>query len=482
MSNNDEVELQTRASKTNEEKDEKNVVNLNPNNSMETTDQIHNAIQKLQLDLEGLGSDGNKISFVSSNGNSQPLSHHSVDSDQDSPDKDHSLKSKSAHNMDTGESAPKYRNRTTSVTGETIFKDHPSHDIMLNIKLGVRYSTGNQTARTKRELTLADFQFEQAKFFPSSGSADTPTHRSSDFKFKDYAPTAFRHIRGRFHIDEADYMLSIGGEGALKELPTPGKSGSLFYKTVDDKFLIKTISKQETVYFRDILAQYYNHVMQYHDTLLPRFFQLFQIKTNRGRKIRMVVMHNILPSYLKITERFDLKGSTFGRITTDEGRGKASVTLKDLDFLEMGKKIVLGTQKKQRLMRQLALDCNFLQNSKLMDYSLLVGVKHLTPELAKARYEQETQFSDRTAASRSMSPPPSFCLYSFDGALDATNEEDKPILVYCGIIDILQEYSMKKQIENLFKGARFDKRTISAVAPDQYAQRFSDYMKSRVFF
>eukprot|EP00298_Acanthocystis_sp_HF-20_P011672 c19513_g1_i3.p1 GENE.c19513_g1_i3~~c19513_g1_i3.p1 ORF type:complete len:497 (+),score=100.80 c19513_g1_i3:221-1492(+) len=405
----------------------------------------------------------------------------SIDSDQDQPDNNHPLKSKSSNTETSIESAPKFRNRGISVTGETVFKDHPSHEIMLNIKLGVRYSIGNQTAKTRRELTLADFQFQQVKNFPPGGSADTPPHRSTEFKFKDYAPAAFHHIRERFHIDEADYMLSIGGDGALKELPTPGKSGALFYKTVDDKFLIKTISKQETVYFRDILAHYYNHVMQHHDTLLPRFFQLFRIKTNRGRKIRMVVMHNILPSYLKITEKFDLKGSTFGRKTADETRNK-SVTLKDLDFLEMGKKIVIGTQKKQRLMRQLALDCNFLQNSKLMDYSLLVGIKPLSPELAKIRSEQEAEFSNKTAAARALSPPPSYCLFSFDGALEAKNEEDQPILVYCGIIDILQEYSMKKQMENLFKGARYDKRTISAVAPDQYALRFSDYMKSRVFF
>ncbi len=60
------------------------------------------------------------------------------------------------------------------------------------------------------------------------------------------------------------------------------------------------------------------HVMQHTDTFLPRFFQLFRIKTKRGNNIRMVVMHNILPSHLMITERYDLKGSTFGRRTADE--------------------------------------------------------------------------------------------------------------------------------------------------------------------
>jgi 1-phosphatidylinositol-4-phosphate 5-kinase len=277
-------------------------------------------------------------------------------------------------------------------------------------------------------------------------------------------------------------MLSIGGEGALREVPTPGKSGALFYKSTDDKFLIKTISKQEGHYFQDILAQYYNHIMMHHDTFLPRFFQLFRIKTNRGRSIRMVVMHNILPSNLNITERFDLKGSTFGRRTADELRQSESVTLKDLDFVEMGKRIIVGPSLKQRVFRQLSLDCTFLQTNKLMDYSLLVGISPLSPDLRALRRTQEAEYSRKMASFLAKSPPPSTTLFTFDGALEGKNHEGEPILIYCGIIDILQEYSMIKQMEHLFKGTKFDKHTISAVAPDQYSMRFTDYLKTRVFF
>jgi 1-phosphatidylinositol-4-phosphate 5-kinase len=73
-------------------------------------------------------------------------------------------------------------------------------------------------------------------------------------------------------------------------------------------------------------------------------------------------------------------------------------------------------------------------------------------------------------------------LFHYDGALECTNEEGQPVLVYCGIIDILQEYDVRKQLENAYKGARFDRHTISAVAPDVYAQRFRDYLQSVVFF
>lgn len=46
-------------------------------------------------------------------------------------------------------------------------------------------------------------------------------------------------------MDAADYMLSICGNDALRELSSPGKSGSFFYLTNDDRYMIKTMKKAE---------------------------------------------------------------------------------------------------------------------------------------------------------------------------------------------------------------------------------------------
>lgn len=48
-----------------------------------------------------------------------------------------------------------------------------------------------------------------------------------------------------FHIDAADYMMSICGDDSLKELSSPGKSGSIFYLSQDERFVIKTLRKAE---------------------------------------------------------------------------------------------------------------------------------------------------------------------------------------------------------------------------------------------
>lgn len=57
--------------------------------------------------------------------------------------------------------------------------------------------------------------------------------------------TYCRNLREMFKIDAADYMMSICGNDALRELSSPGKSGSVFFLSQDDRFMIKTLRKSE---------------------------------------------------------------------------------------------------------------------------------------------------------------------------------------------------------------------------------------------
>lgn len=55
-----------------------------------------------------------------------------------------------------------------------------------------------------------------------------------------------------FKLNAADYMMSICGDDGLREICSPGKSGSMFYLSHDDRFVIKTLRKSElkvTEYF-----------------------------------------------------------------------------------------------------------------------------------------------------------------------------------------------------------------------------------------
>jgi len=54
-----------------------------------------------------------------------------------------------------------------------------------------------------------------------------------------------RNLREMFKLDAADYMMSICGDDGLREISSPGKSGSIFYLSHDDRFVIKTLKRSE---------------------------------------------------------------------------------------------------------------------------------------------------------------------------------------------------------------------------------------------
>lgn len=89
-----------------------------------------------------------------------------------------------------------------------------------------------------------------------SGTSATPPHVFNDFKLKVYAPLGFKYLRKKFSLDEADFMHSIS-ETELKEISNPGASGSIFYKTSDDKYILKTVQYQECEFLKTLLAGIY---------------------------------------------------------------------------------------------------------------------------------------------------------------------------------------------------------------------------------
>jgi 1-phosphatidylinositol-4-phosphate 5-kinase len=211
----------------------------------------------------------------------------------------------------------------------------------------------------------------------STGNELTPSAKY-DFKFKDYAPWVFRHLRARFKLDPADYLMSLTSKYILSELGSPGKSGSFFYFSRDYKYIIKTIHHAEHKFLRKILKDYYNHVVENPNTLLSQFYGLHRVKIPYGRKIHFVVMNNLFPPHRDIHQTFDLKGSTVGRDFKEEDLEKnPRATLKDLNWLRRGLHLEFGPEKKKSFIEQMEKDVHLLQGLKIMDYSLLIGIHDL---------------------------------------------------------------------------------------------------------
>eukprot|EP01147_Barroeca_monosierra_P007148 gene7148-464_t len=315
-----------------------------------------------------------------------------VDAMQQQPQPQHRMRSTKSEMRSSGEESDggeysgrsrtkkeKKGHRTVNpVTGEVSYKKVKSTELMAAIQMGMRQAIGYTMQKKKRDILMQDFEEVESLYYPKEGTTTTPPHKFENFKFYTYAPRAYRHFREIFNIDTADFLLSMCHK-PLRELSNPGASGSLFWLSHDDQFIVKTIQQGEHRFLTKLLPQYYLNLHQNKRTLLPKFFAHFCYKSSSGRHIRFIVMNNILPSHLSYEERYDLKGSTKGRFASTNERKKNLPTLKDLDFNENHPEgISLPPQTYEHLRNTIHRDCLILRSYKIMDYSLLLGVHNVT--------------------------------------------------------------------------------------------------------
>ncbi|XP_007010967.2 PREDICTED: phosphatidylinositol 4-phosphate 5-kinase 6 [Theobroma cacao] len=399
---------------------------------------------------------------------------------------------------DTRGSLPQFK-MPMKKQGLTISKGHKNYELMLNLQLGIRHSVGRPGPAITLDLKPSAFDPKEKVWtkFPPEGSKHTPPHQSCDFKWKDYCPVAFRTLRKLFNVDAADYMISICGNDALRELSSPGKSGSFFYLTNDDRYMIKTMKKAEVKVLIRMLPAYYNHVRSFENTLVTKFYGLHCVKLTGAaqKKVRFVIMGNLFCTDYSIHRRFDLKGSSHGRTTAKpESEIDSTTTLKDLDL-----NYIFRLQKLwyQEFCRQVDRDCDFLEQERIMDYSLLIGFHFrevstpctsgvCTPtgngDCEKADKDKLLLSPSRLSSIRlgiSMPARAEKTLRKSDCEAQLVGESTGVIydvILFFGIIDILQDYDISKKLEHAYKSMQYDPTSISAVDPKQYSKRFRDFI------
>ncbi|XP_072457127.1 phosphatidylinositol 4-phosphate 5-kinase type-1 gamma isoform X3 [Notamacropus eugenii] len=384
--------------------------------------------------------------------------------------------------------------RGVDASGETTYKKTTSSTLRGAIQLGIGYTVGNLSSKPERDVLMQDFYVVESIFFPSEGSNLTPAHHYADFRFKTYAPVAFRYFRELFGIRPDDYLYSLCNE-PLIELSNPGASGSLFYVTSDDEFIIKTVMHKEAEFLQKLLPGYYMNLNQNPRTLLPKFYGLYCVQSG-GKNIRVVVMNNILPRLVKMHLKFDLKGSTYKRRASKKEKEKSIPTYKDLDFMQdMPEGLMLDADTFTALVKTLQRDCLVLESFKIMDYSLLLGVHNIDQQ------ERERQTEGAQSTSDEKRPVGQKALYSTAmesiqggaargesidtddtmGGIPAVNGRGERLLLHIGIIDILQSYRFIKKLEHTWKALVHDGDTVSVHRPSFYAERFFKFMSNTVF-
>jgi 1-phosphatidylinositol-4-phosphate 5-kinase len=140
-----------------------------------------------------------------------------------------------------------------------------------------------------------------------------------------------------------------------------------------------------------------------------------------------------------------------------------------------------------------------------MDYSLLVGIHNLdqaakeqaernsgvSPTKEQARREADRKMQRYAVKQTKMSTPMESIQAQTEpiddqdhlppGGIPARNHRGERLLLYLGVIDILQSYRMAKKLEHVFKAIIHDGDTVSVHRPGFYAHRFLDFMADKVF-
>lgn len=355
------------------------------------------------------------------------------------------------------------------------------------LSLGIADALRALTTLDSRPCSVYSDQMykERTQLKLTSGKGD----RSFPFDFEAFAPTAFRTIRqSAFNVDEKDYLRSTTLRPLSGGQKGEGKSGELFFFSWDHRFIVKTVRDNEVPFFVKCLKDYHQYLCapdQDKDnagctqSMLPKFLGLYSMKFASERPQNVVVMFNVFPNGVKLTDTYDLKGVLgAAREVTPKQRAEGIKVMKDRNFVERGDWQV-GPEMKKRLVEQIKKDCKFLQDRDRMDYSMLIGIA-----------------SDK-AVKEKPNPTPSkqWCTVECNG-LQSMGEDGVAgdEIFYAAIIDILQEYNARKAVESTYRTMMYkvhhlgahrnslsnEETGVSAMPASHYGKRFASFMEEHM--
>ncbi|XP_019198736.1 PREDICTED: 1-phosphatidylinositol-3-phosphate 5-kinase FAB1B-like isoform X1 [Ipomoea nil] len=268
--------------------------------------------------------------------------------------------------------------------------------------------------------------------------ADDGSQGKAKYTVTCYYAKRFEALRRICCPSEIDFVRSLsrckkwGAQG--------GKSNVFFAKTLDDRFILKQVTKTELESFIKFAPGYFKYLTESvssgSPTCLAKILGIYQVtskhlKGGKETKMDVLVMENLLFGR-NLARLYDLKGSSRSRYNADSS-GSNKVLL-DQNLIESMPTcpIFVGNKAKRLLERAVWNDTAFLASIDVMDYSLLVGV-----------------------------------------------DEEKHELVL-GIIDFMRQYTWDKHLETWVKASRIlggpKNASPTVISPKQYKKRFRKAM------
>ena len=318
-------------------------------------------------------------------------------------------------------------------------------------------------------------------------------------KVIDYSPKCFSYLRNLEKIDIDDMIESFlpknNSQGIKK---SQGKSGSFFISTDDNKYMIKTLKSDELELLKHaFLKEYIDYIKKNPNSLLCRLYGMYNIILGQGDEILIIVMRNVIGDFKDNTiVKFDLKGSTYKRKANFDMCDNNNV-MKDLDFNEFEKSIMLSLSSIKKLRDNTTKDSKFLCKSGLMDYSLFLVKLTLSKEEAEDTFGDNITERQNKDFIQIISHKPSNknnrlnrkITYRGQGNIhDVTHYRqylfpslNQGTAYIISIIDYFQIFNFFKYVESSLKTNFFQtkkKNIISCVDPLTYSNRFIKYINS----
>uniref|UniRef100_A0A7N0UCP9 1-phosphatidylinositol-3-phosphate 5-kinase n=2 Tax=Kalanchoe fedtschenkoi TaxID=63787 RepID=A0A7N0UCP9_KALFE len=253
-----------------------------------------------------------------------------------------------------------------------------------------------------------------------------------------YFAKQFDSLRKKCCPDEVDFISSLCR--CEKWRAQGGKSNVYFARSLDERFIIKQVTKTELDSFEEFAPDYFKYLTESLSsrgpTCLAKVLGIYQVTTQnlqggKESKMDLIVMENLFYNR-KISRIYDLKGSARSRYNSDTtGANKVLLDMNLLETLRTSP-IFLGSEAKRSLERAVWNDTSFLASVDVMDYSLLVGV-----------------------------------------------DDDRKELVI-GIIDFMRQYTWDKHLETWVKASGIlggpKNASPTIISPKQYKRRFRKAM------
>jgi 1-phosphatidylinositol-4-phosphate 5-kinase len=245
---------------------------------------------------------------------------------------------------------------------------------------------------------------------------------------------------------------------------------------------MKTIPEGEFEKFKSMLQDYYVYMYEHPQTLLQRFFGLYMCIFN-DIKMHFVVMNNVFNTSLQVHYKYDLKGSTYKRISRkckeiNYEKYDFDIAMKDLDFMDRKEKIDISSYDKRILCQEAHNDSKFLSDHNINDYSFLIGVHdrkfndttQLPQEEMMVLTGQNVIRHQRSQLANNVARKPFYEEY-FGGI----QSEDRTKIYFFGIIDIFTNFGATKKVEYIVKSVS-QGAGISCKPPNEYSTRFINFV------